>query len=210
MTRQLSPDGAMVHPDCTLRDSVLGAYTEIGAGTVLLNTALGDYSYCARGCDIANATIGKFVNIAANVRIGPTDHPMNRASLHHFLYRSDMYWPEEAPDAAFFEQRAARRVMIGHDVWIGHGAIIRPEITIGHGAVIGAGAVVTRDVAPYTIVACVPAEKLRRRFPKQIARRLTELAWWDWDHDRLRLALSDFRTLDIEAFLEKYEAVTLH
>lgn len=210
MTRQLSPDGAMVHPDCTLRDSVLGAYTEIGAGTVLLNTALGDYSYCARGCDIANATIGKFVNIAANVRIGPTDHPMDRASLHHFLYRSDMYWPEETPDAAFFEQRAARRVRVGHDVWIGHGAIIRPEITIGHGAVIGAGAVVTRDVAPYTIVAGVPAEKLRRRFPKQVARRLTELAWWDWDHDRLRMALSDFRTLDIEAFLKKYEAVTLH
>ncbi|TVQ00278.1 MAG: chloramphenicol acetyltransferase [Roseinatronobacter sp.] len=210
MTRQLSPDGAKVHPDCIIRDSVLGTYTEIGAGTVLLNTIMGDYSYCARGCDIANATIGKFVNIAANVRIGPTDHPMDRASLHHFLYRSDLYWPDEAPDVAFFERRAARRVMIGHDVWIGHGAIIRPEITIGHGAVIGAGAVVTRDVAPYTIVAGVPAEKLRRRFPKQVARRLTDLAWWDWDHDRLRLALSDFRTLDVEAFLRKYEAVMLH
>jgi len=210
MTRKLSPDGALVHPDCTIRDSDFGVYTEIGAGSVLLNTIMGDYSYCARGCDIANATIGKFVNIAANVRIGPTDHPMDRASLHHFLYRSDLYWPDEAPDAAFFERRVARRVMIGHDVWIGHGAIIRPEVTIGHGAVIGAGAVVTRDVAPYTIVVGVPAEKLRRRFPKQIARRLMELAWWDWDHDRLRMALSDFRQMEVEAFLTKYENVTLH
>jgi phosphonate metabolism protein (transferase hexapeptide repeat family) len=210
MTRQLSPEGALVHPDCTIRDSDFGAYTEIGARCVILNSTMGDYSYCARGCDIANARIGKFVNIAANVRIGPTDHPMDRASLHHFLYRSDMYWPEEEPDSRFFEARAARRVTIGHDVWIGHGAIIRPEVTIGHGAVVGAGAVVTRDVAPYTVVVGVPAEKLRRRFPKQVARRLTELAWWDWDHDRLRLALSDFRQMDVERFLQKYEDVTLH
>lgn len=204
MVRQLSPEGALIHPDCKITNCDFGAYTEIGAGSVLLNTAIGDYSYCTRGCDIANATIGKFVNIAANVRIGPTDHPMDRASLHHFLYRSDMYWPEEAPDDAFFARRAARRVTIGHDVWIGHGAIIRPEVTIGHGAVIGAGAVVTRDVAPYTIVVGVPAEKLRRRFPKQIARRLMELAWWDWDHDRLRAALPDFRSLGAAEFVAKY------
>ncbi|WP_296644596.1 chloramphenicol acetyltransferase [Roseinatronobacter sp.] len=210
MTKQLSPEGGLIHPDCTITNSDTAAYTEVGRGSVLTNVTLGAYSYCARGCDIANASIGKFVNIAANVRIGPTDHPMDRASLHHFLYRSDMYWPDEAPDDAFFDKRRARRVTIGHDVWVGHGAIIRPEITIGTGAVVGAGAVVTRDVAPYTIVVGVPAEKMRRRFPKQIARRLTELAWWDWDHDRLRLALDDFRTLGAEAFLERYEEVLLH
>ncbi|CUX79562.1 MAG: phosphonate metabolism protein with transferase hexapeptide repeat [Roseibaca calidilacus] len=210
MTRQLSPEGALIHPDCTITNSDFGSYTEVGAGSVILNTTMGDYSYCARGCDIANASIGKFTNIAANVRIGPTDHPMDRASLHHFLYRSDMYWPDEAPDEAFFAKRRARRVTIGHDVWIGHGAIIRPEVTIGTGAVVGAGAVVTRDVAPYTIVVGVPAEKMRRRFSKQVARRLVDLAWWDWDHNRLQMALGDFRTLEAEAFLEKYEEVLLH
>jgi len=210
MSRHLSPEGALIHPDCTITDSDFGPFTEVGRGSVLNNVALGAYSYCARGCDIANASIGKFVNIAANVRIGPTDHPMDRASLHHFLYRSNLYWPDEAPDDAFFARRSARRVTIGHDVWIGHGAIIRPEVTIGTGAVVGAGAVVTRDVAPYTIVVGVPAEKMRRRFPKQVVRRLTELAWWDWEHDRLRLALDDFRTLDAEAFLAKYEEVLLH
>ncbi|MBR3369567.1 MAG: chloramphenicol acetyltransferase [Rhodobacteraceae bacterium] len=210
MSRKLSPEGALIHPDCRIVDSRLGAWTEIGAGSALSNMTMGDYSYCARGCDIANADIGKFVNIAANVRIGPTDHPMDRASLHHFLYRSNLYWEDEAPDAAFFKARAARRVRIGHDVWIGHGAIIRPDVSIGNGAVVGAGAVVTRDVAPYTIVVGVPAEKLRRRFPKQVARRLDALGWWDWDHDRLRMALSDFRHLEVEAFVAKYEEVTLH
>ena len=54
------------------------------------------------------------------------------------------------------------------------------------------------------IVAGVPAEPLRPRFAPQVADRLLALAWWDWDHDRLRAALEDFRALKAEAFLEKY------
>lgn len=203
--KNLSPQSALIHEGCSITDGTFGAYTEVGRGSVIQNAEFGDYSYCARLCDIANASIGKFANIAAMVRIGPTDHPMDRASLHHFLYRSADYWPDAEPDDAFFARRRARRVVIGHDTWIGHGAIIRPEVTIGHGAVIGAGAVVTHDVAPYTIVTGVPATKLRRRFPKKIAARLIALAWWDWDHARLRTALPDFRALNIEAFLDKYE-----
>jgi hypothetical protein len=83
--------------------------------------------------------------------------------------------------------------MIGHDTWIGHGAIIKPEVTLGHGAVVASGAVVTRDVAPYTIVAGCPAKPLRERQPPAIAERLIALAWWDWDHGRIGAALEDFR-----------------
>jgi hypothetical protein len=71
--------------------------------------------------------------------------------------------------------------------------------------VIAAGAVVTRDVAPYMIVAGVPATPLRRRFSEAVADRLLALAWWDWPHDRLRSALQDFRDLTAEAFLDLYE-----
>ena len=201
---KLSATEPLIHPDCQITNSTLGAWVEIGAGTRLTNTEFADYAYCDRLCDIANTSVGRFANIAAMVRIGPTDHPMDHASLHHFLYRSSYYWDEGTDDAAFFERRASRRTVIGPDTWIGHGAIIKPDVTIGTGAVIAAGAVVTRDVAPYTIVAGVPANPLRARFSGRITDRLLALAWWEWDHDRLRSALPDFRSLQIEAFLDKY------
>jgi phosphonate metabolism protein (transferase hexapeptide repeat family) len=193
-----------LHPDCDVVDSTFGRFVEIGRGSRVAGSEFGDYSYCDRYADIANTTVGKFANIASFTRIGPTDHPMHRASLHHFLYRSADYWDDAEADAAFFDHRRSRRAVIGHDTWIGHGAIIRPEVTIGHGAVVAAGAVVTKDVAPYMIVAGIPATPLRERFPGPVADRLMALAWWDWSHDRLRAALHDFRSLAIEAFLEKY------
>ncbi|WP_323767559.1 DapH/DapD/GlmU-related protein [Marinovum sp.] len=201
---RLSPDAATRHPDCEITDSRFGAYVEIGRGSRLTNASLGDYSYCDRYADIANARIGKFANIAAFSRIGATDHPLDTAACHHFLYRSDDYWDDAPRDAAFFARRRARLAHIGHDTWIGAGAMVKPDVTLGHGAVVAAGAVVTRDVAPYTIVAGTPARPLRPRQPPAIAERLIALAWWDWPHDALRLALEDFRGLEAEAFLERY------
>ncbi|MHC0052595.1 LbetaH domain-containing protein [Actibacterium sp. D379-3] len=201
---RLSEDQPFVHSDCAITDSRFGRYVEIGQGSRVAYSEFGDYSYCDRYADIANTTIGKFANIASFTRIGPTDHPMHRAALHHFLYRSADYWDDAENDPDFFAHRRSRRAAIGHDTWIGHGAIIRPEVTVGHGAVVAAGAVVTRDVAPYMIVAGVPATPLRERFAAPIADRIIALAWWDWPHAALRAALSDFRVLEIEAFLEKY------
>lgn len=203
MTR-LRADQPFIHPDCELTDSQFGRFVEIGRGSRIAYSSFDDYAYCDRYADIANATIGKFSNIASFARIGPTDHPMQRASLHHFLYRSGDYWDDAEADPDFFAHRRSRRADIGHDTWIGHNAIIRPEITVGHGAVVAAGAVVTRDVAPYMIVAGIPAQPLRARFDTRTAEQLIELAWWDWPHEALRAALTDFRAMKIDAFLEKY------
>ena len=83
--------------------------------------------------------------------------------------------------------------------------MVKPEVTLSDGAVVAAGAVVTKDVDPYTIVAGTPAKPLRLRQPRAIADRLIALAWWDWRHEALRLALNDFRVMKAEAFLEKFE-----
>ena len=168
-------------------------------------STIGDYSYCDRMADIANAEVGKFSNIASCVRIGATDHPMDKASLHHFHYRSADYFDDAEHDTAWFDHRRSRRATIGHDTWLGHGAQVRPQVTIGHGAVVAGGAIVTRDVPPYMIVAGIPAVPLRARYSRDIADRMMALAWWDWSHERLRQTLDDFRALPAEAFLEKYE-----
>ncbi|MCT4370354.1 chloramphenicol acetyltransferase [Yangia mangrovi] len=204
---RLGPD-PFLHPDCEIAATELGAYVEIGRGSRLYRVELGDYSYCDRYADLANVTVGKFANIASFTRIGPTDHPMGNASLHHFLYRSEDYWEGTGRDEDFFAARHARRACIGHDTWIGHGAVVRPEVTIGHGAVVASSAVVTKDVAPYTIVAGVPAQPLRARFAPDLAERMMALAWWDWPHEVLHARLADFRAMPAEEFLEKYETAS--
>ena len=193
-----------VDPTAFVRDSRLGRYTEVGARTKVVETTMDDYSYVVNDSDIIYTTIGKFCSIAAHTRINPGNHPMQRATQAHFTYRSSAYFEGESDDAAFFDWRRSTPVTIGHDVWIGHGAIILPGRTIGTGAVVAGGAIVTKDVAPYAIVAGNPARKVRDRFPPDIAERLMRLGWQDWDHDRLRAALGDFRGLSVEAFLEKH------
>lgn len=201
---RLRADQPFVHPECELTDASFGRYVEIGRATRMAHSHFDDYTYCDRFCDIANTTVGKFSNIAAFVRIGATDHPMEKASLHHFHYRSGDYFDDASNDEAWFAHRRSRRTTIGHDTWLGHGAQVRPGVTIGHGAVVAAGAIVTKDVPPYMVVAGVPAVPLRARFTSAVAERLMTLAWWDWPHERLRTALDDFRTLGAEAFLERY------
>ena len=196
-----------IHSECEITDSIFCAYVEIDKGCRLNNSKFGDYSCCDRYADIANAQIGKFANSAAFSRIEATDHPLHTASLDHFMYRSDDYWPDLGRDAAFFAHRKSRTATIGHDRWIGAGAKIKPEVTLGDGAVVAAGTVVTKDVDPYTIVAGTPAKPLRLRQPREIAQRLIALAWWDWSHEQLRQTLDDFRNLRAAALLEKYETV---
>ncbi len=195
----------VVHATAEVHNSVLGKYTEVGANCHVNRSTLGDYSYLVDGTQVAYAQIGKFANIAANVRIYASKHPMQRASLHHFTYRSSWYFDGEEDDAAFFDWRAENGIEIGHDTWIGHGAVIMPGVRVGIGAIIGSNAVVTKDVADFAIAVGVPAKPIRQRFPAPIADRLLALGWWDWSHEKLHQALPDFRALEIEAFLEKYE-----
>lgn len=192
-----------IHPFADVRKSRLGPWTMVGPRTHVVETTMGAYSYVVNDSNIIYADIGKFCSIAAHVRINPGNHPTWRASQHHFQYRASSY-DLGHDEAGFFNWRREHQVTIGHDVWIGHGTILLAGVTIGNGSVVGAGAVVSKDVDPYTIVAGVPAKPIRRRFETEVADGLAGLSWWDWPHDALQAALDDFRTLGVDAFIEKY------
>ncbi len=192
-----------VHPMATIKDCQLGEWTEVGAYTSMTEVVFEDYSYIMNNADVIYAHIGRFCSIAAYTRLNPGNHPLHRAALHHFTYRSALF-DMGKDDDEFFEGRRQRPVVLGPDVWIGHGVVVMPGVTIGAGAAVGSNSVVTKDVAPFTVVAGVPAKPIRQRFPDEVAQGLLDLAWWEWPHHRLRDALPDFRRLGAAEFVAKY------
>lgn len=193
-----------INENCQIKDSILEDYTEVGMMNRLENVTLGRYSYTGEFCILQNVVVKNFSNIAAMVRIGATDHPIERPTLHHFTYRRKMFGLAEEDDVEFFKQRASRVTTIGHDTWIGHGAIIKPGITLGNGCVVGSGAVVTKDVEPYSIVVGNPAKVLKYRFTPEQIESLEKIQWWDWSSELIQERWEDF-LLPLDEFIKKYE-----
>lgn len=191
-----------IHETAVVRNCTLGPWTEIYAHCHLEETSFGDYSYAAGYVDIIYSQIGKFCSIAPYVRINPGNHPMQRVTQHHCTYRRAQFGFGPTDDEAFFQWRREQLCQIGHDVWIGQGAVIMPGVWIGTGAVVGAGAIVTKDVAPYQIVAGVPAKPIGQRFSDDVAAKLLAIAWWDWPRPKLEERFGEL--MDVGAFVARY------
>lgn len=87
-------------------------------------------------------------------------------------------------------------IVVGNDVWVGHGAILLGEVRVGNGAILAAGSVVTKDVPPYTIVGGVPARPIRKRFSESVIQEVESLRWWDMSDAELeRIKPLFFRNL---------------
>jgi len=153
--------------------------------------AIGMFSYINGVLKLSWTSIGRYCSIGEQVIINPGNHPLNWVSTHPFasdpsgvsagMAGMPEYHGIALTHATGERDMRADRVTIGHDVWIGTRAMILGGVNIGHGAVIAAGAVVTRDVEPYSVVGGVPARHLRFRLPQEQREALLELAWWDWD-----------------------------
>ncbi|WP_303852778.1 DapH/DapD/GlmU-related protein [Bartonella apis] len=194
-----------IHSTAKLHGCKLGRFSEIGERVVLRDVTVGDFSYFERNGEAIYTDVGRFCSIASNVRLNALEHPMERVSMHKMTYRPNEYFRFMTLDSAFRERRHNKRVTVGHDVWIGHGAVVMPGITIGHGAVIGANAVVTKDVIPYEIVGGVPAKRIRMRFPDYIIQALLDLCWWNWPLNTLYEAIPDMQKLSAEEFIAKWK-----
>ena len=204
-SQTLTPE-PLVHPTSIVRNSRLGRYVELGDHCTVEESEIGDYSYCFGSNDIIYTTVGKFASIAFGVRLNPVQHPARlRAAQHHFTYRMAHYgFGAGNDDPAITRWRRENHLTIGHDVWLGHNAVVMGGITIGDGAVVGAGAVVTHPVAPYEIVAGVPARHIGWRFQPDLIQALERIRWWDWSHEELKQRLEDFKK-DVAAFCAKYD-----
>lgn len=143
---------------------------------------IGDYSYVNSGTRVGkNVTIGKYCSIAYNCLIGMGDHPVDFVSTSPFTFGENNVFNKEI---AWDDYN--RKVVIGNDVWIGSNAIIMQGIKIGNGAIIAAGAVVTKDVQPYSVVGGIPAKEIKKRFDKDRISYLQRLEWWNLSESELQ------------------------
>lgn len=158
----------------------------------IFHSSLGAWTYVAGG-RVVDACIGSFCSIGPDVRIGGFGrHPTRWVSTHPAFYSLPEDGRTSFCTSQLFDEHAS--VSIGHDVWIGAGAMVLDGITVGDGAIIGAGAVVLHDVDPYTVVAGVPARPVRQRFDDIVIARLQTSRWWDRDASILQSLAPLFRS----------------
>ena len=160
-------------------------------------------------------SIGRFTIIAPDVQIGNPQHSTETISPHPMFEKFDSEWNEKFHSLyenedwvlkmkkAFVKSQGKRAGLtkIGNDVWIGYGAIIMRGIEIGDGAIIAAGAVVTKDVEPYSIVGGVPAKVIKKRYDDKIISKLIKLKWWQYGPDILK----ELDLFDIQVCVDEIE-----
>lgn len=155
--------------------------------------------------DADKLIIGSFCSIgsgAAFIMAG------NQGHRHDWISTFPFYW---MPDVRAFEGarngfQPAGDTVVGNDVWIGSEAIVMPGVRIGDGAVIATRAVITRDVAPYSIVGGNPAAPIRTRFDAARIALLLEMRWWDWSDEQLHAAMPLLTDGKVEALHEYWLA----
>lgn len=179
-----------------IRNSVIPRTSKIESGSTVINTVLGDYSFCGYDCAIENTKIGKFCSIADNVRIGGARHPYEWASTSPVFYKGRDSIREKFSE---FQRDAEPQTFIGNDVWIGANVLIKSGVIIGNGAVVGMGSVVTKDVEPFEIVAGNPARHIKYRFNQQVRTVFNEIEWWECEVNELKEAAKFIN--DIEKFI---------
>lgn len=165
---KLARSGAVPDPDYLLNHLVnriplvgvrMRAYAALGVGFDELSSAhvsLGVEMWLGQRLSMgARSTIGQrcYIDARGGIRV---EHDVSLSREAALLSATHV------PDSPRFAARLAP-IHLEHHCWIGMRTLVLPGVRVGEGAIVGAGALVTSDVAPYTIVGGVPARPLRRR-----------------------------------------------
>jgi len=142
--------------------------------------------------------IGRFCSIACGAKFLFTSANHTRKSLSTYPFPIFFEeWELDKKDVASAWDNKGD-IVIGNDVWIGYEAVVLSGVHIGDGAVVGARAVVTKDIPPYTVVGGVPATEIKKRFDEEIIRKLLQIEWWDWPHEKIRQYLPQIMNGEID------------
>ncbi|WP_251316124.1 CatB-related O-acetyltransferase [Flintibacter muris] len=144
-------------------------------------------------------SIGAFCCFAPGTAV-VENHPLDCVTQHTFIYTSGIPPEIQNLKRSIFDFNTG--VTIGNDVWLGWNVILTNGVKIGNGVRAAAGAVITKDVPDYAVVAGVPAKIIKYRFTPDQIRKLNEIAWWEWSDEKIRDCYDDF--LDIDIFLQKH------
>ncbi|WP_336576984.1 CatB-related O-acetyltransferase [Candidatus Enterococcus mansonii] len=172
-------------------------YNSIGMNTSISYSEIGIASYCGNNCILNRVKVQKFCSLGNNVEVIYGTHPVNTFFSTHPAFfsvkkQSGITFVDEN---LFSENKLIEKkysVVIENDVWIGSHAKLLEGVTIGTGAIIAAGALVTKDVSPYSIVGGVPARVIGYRFDDSTIKKILESNWWDnnlsWFYEPKNLA----------------------
>jgi virginiamycin A acetyltransferase len=143
---------------------------------------MGAFSYRRTRNIAPDFQLGRYCSVATGVSLSEQEHPLDHISTHPFTTRRhmvDLATTEFDSEVTILPHRFTLPApSIGHDVWIGEGAVIKRGISIGAGAVVAARAYVAKDVPPYAIVGGLPARMIRYRFDERTREALLASEWW--------------------------------
>jgi virginiamycin A acetyltransferase len=179
------------------------------------NIIIGDYTYYDDPEDSENfernvlyhfsfigdqLIIGKFCALARGVKfiMNGANHKLDGFSTYPFQIFGNG-WGKVVPRTGELPYKG--NTVIGNDVWIGYEAVIMPGVQVGDGAIIAAKSVVVSDIPPYTIFGGNPAKCIRQRFDNEVIQTLLEVAWWDWDIEKITRNLEKIVAGDLKALI---------
>lgn len=151
--------------------------------------------------------IGKFCQIAHGTTfiMGAANHRLGSATTYPFNVMGGVWREISTPHIEELPHKGD--TVIGNDVWLGRNCTILPGVKIGNGAIVAACSVVTKDVAPYTVVGGNPARFLKKRFDDGTAALLEELRWWDLPPEELTEIIPVLCDTDMKRAAEKLRAI---
>lgn len=167
-------------------------HTHVLKGAKLNNVKIGKYSRVGVNCKLTNVVAGNYSCIGANSVLGVGQHPTNFLTYHSIFYKKGNWgWHDDwikYPEG--FQEQA--QITIGNNVWIGQKVVVMDGVTIGDNSIVATGAIVTKDVPPFTIVGGVPAKVIKTMFNEEMRARLQEIQWWNLPDEEITKVIDLF------------------